>query len=135
MKTILFVCVGNAARSQMAEGFFSQRNENPEIVAKSAGTDAAGFIASTAVELMDEVGIDIRGQSSKQLTPEMVEEADLIVALGCLNHITCPDFLRDARDKVMDWDMQDPYSQPEKRFREIRNEIGRRIQELVDSGL
>jgi arsenate reductase len=79
---VLFVCVGNACRSQMAEGF-AKAHGGGKVEVRSAGTSAAGFISSDSVSAMKERGIDITSQTSDQLTDEMVEWADVVVTLGC----------------------------------------------------
>lgn len=121
----MFVCVGNAARSQMAEGFFNHLASG-EARAISAGTAPAFRIASEAVEVMREVGIDISNHKSKGLTPEMVEQADIVVTMGC-GVEDCPVVPRRSET----WDIEDPYGKPIERFREIRDDIRRRVEELA----
>src|SRR3972149_1054168 len=81
-KKILFVCVGNSCRSQMAEGFAKAYGRN-EVEVKSAGTCASGIVHKGAIQAMAEKGIDISAQTSIQLTDEMIEWADMVITMGC----------------------------------------------------
>ena len=97
MKTVLFVCVGNAGRSQMAEAFFNQLARG-KAKALSAGTNPAANVEPTVVKVMKEVGIDISGNKPKPLTPEMIDQANLVVTHGLRRRSGLPGKLgRDAR--------------------------------------
>lgn len=127
MKTILFVCVENAGRSQMAEGFFN-KYAPPGYRAVSAGTKPADQINPLAVQAMMEAGIDISGQKSKIITDEMIRNSTKAVNMGCMDRSDCPLlFLNDP----VDWAIEDPKGKPIERVREIRDDIERRVKELV----
>ncbi|MEW6603399.1 MAG: arsenate reductase ArsC [Thermoproteota archaeon] len=127
MKTILFVCVENAGRSQMAEGFFN-KYAPPGYRAVSAGTKPAGQINPLAMQAMMEAGIDISGQKSKTITDEMIRNSTRAVNMGCMDRSDCPLlFLNDP----VDWAIEDPKDKPIERVREIRDDIERRVKELV----
>src|ERR1043166_2898359 len=125
--TILFVCVENAGRSQMAEGFFNKFA--PEgYRAISAGTKPVSQINPIAVDVMREVGIDISNQKSKDITEDMRRNSTKIVSMGCMEKESCPTlFLHN----LIDWNMEDPKGKPIEKVREIRNQIEQRVMELV----
>ena len=126
-KNVLFVCIGNSCRSQMAEGY--ARAWGAEIMdASSAGTYAIGFINDPVIEVMREEGIDIYGGHPKQITRDMVEEADLVIALGGDPERFFPDLLR---DKLITWPTPDPFGDSLERTREIRDMIKTRISDLI----
>lgn len=125
-KYILFVCTGNSARSQMAEAFFNHYNKNPGFAALSAGTHIAGTVKPLAKEAMKEKGIDISTQKPKQLTWEMARDAHLIFTMGCIQ--SCP---ITPPEKTADWGLEDPAGKPIEKFREVRDEIDKRIKKLV----
>ena len=126
-KTILFVCVENAGRSQMAEGFF--KKYSPEgYQAASAGTKPISEINPVAIEAMNEVGIDITNQKSKELTEEMIRTSDKIINMGCMEKEACPSLFL---NNLLDWNIEDPKEKPIEKVREIRDEIDQRVKELV----
>ena len=126
-KTMLFVCVENAGRSQMAEGFF--RKYAPEgYEPVSAGTKPVSQINPLAIQVMDEIGIDISKQKSKHLTEDMIRNSDKIINMGCMDKDFCPTLFI---PKVIDWGIEDPKGKPIEQVREIRDEIERRIKELA----
>ena len=127
MKKVLFVCVENARRSQMAEAFFNKLTKG-EAVAVSAGDRLASKVDEKAVEVMKEIGIDITKQRPKALTMKMVEEADVVITLGCGAN-TCPVVPK----RIEEWKIEDPAGKPIAKFREIRNEIRTKIEKLVES--
>jgi arsenate reductase (thioredoxin) len=128
-KTILFVCVENAARSQMAEGFF--RVHAPEgYQAMSAGTKPVAEINPFAIEAMSEVGIDITRQRSKVITEDMMRNSNQIVNMGCMEKESCPSLFL---NNVIEWNIEDPKEKSIEKVREIRDEIKRRVKELVAS--
>ena len=123
-KTILFVCVENAGRSQMAEGFFWKYA--PEGYGPlSAGTKPTSQINALAIQVMNEIGIDISKQRSKDLTEDMMRNSDKIINMGCMEKNFCPTLFI---PKVIDWGIEDP---KDKSIGEIRDEIERRIKELA----
>jgi arsenate reductase len=126
-KTILFVCVQNAGRSQMAEGFF--RKYAPEGYDPiSAGTVPISQINPLAIQVMNEVGIDISKQKPKDLAEDMMRNSDKIINMGCMDKNFCPTLFI---PRVIDWGIEDPKDKPIERVREIRDEIERRIKELA----
>ncbi|MFY9300289.1 MAG: arsenate reductase ArsC [Candidatus Nitrosotenuis sp.] len=125
-KKILFVCVENAGRSQMAEGFF-HKYCTQEYEPQSAGTMPTASVNPLAVEAMKEVGIDISSQKPKLVSDSMIKEAAMIVNMGCMDKDSCPTlFVND----VVDWSIPDPKGKPIDEVRKIRDLIGKRIQEL-----
>ncbi|MEO7260402.1 MAG: arsenate reductase ArsC [Jatrophihabitantaceae bacterium] len=125
--TVLFVCVHNAGRSQMAAGWLRQI-AGDEIEVLSAGSQPADHINPVAVEAMREVGIDITAELPKLLSPDSVSRADVVVTMGCGD--SCPYF---PGTRYEDWDVTDPAGQPIEVVRKVRNDIRNRIQALVGS--
>jgi arsenate reductase (thioredoxin) len=126
-KSILFVCVENAGRSQMAESFFNKYAPKG-YEAISAGTKPVSQINPIAVEVMREAGIDISNQKSKELTEDMIRNSSNIVNMGCMEKESCPTlFLQN----LLDWNIEDPKDKPIEKVREIRDEIDKRVKELV----
>ncbi len=127
MKRILFVCVENAGRSQMAQAF-AEKYGKDRIVALSAGNKPADKVNPTVVAAMLEKGIDISANKPKQLTAKIAMEADLVVTMGCSQQGVCPGpfFV-----PVVDWVLEDPKDKPLEAVRVIRDEIERRVQELI----
>ncbi|MDE1840890.1 MAG: arsenate reductase ArsC [Thaumarchaeota archaeon] len=126
-KKILFVCVENAGRSQMAEGFL--RKYAPDgWIPISAGSRPMPGINPVAVEAMKEVGIDISKQKPKELSEELIRSSFLKVSMGCIDQAECPAvFLGNHQD----WGIEDPKGKPIEKVREIRNEIEKKVKELV----
>jgi protein-tyrosine-phosphatase len=128
-ETVLFVCVQNAGRSQIAEGFFKKyAPKGYEPV--SAGTVPTSQINPIAVEIMKEVGIDISKQKPKDLTKDMMRNATAIINMGCMDDKFCPALFV---PKVIDWGIEDPKDKPIEKVREIRDEIERRVLEIIES--
>jgi arsenate reductase (thioredoxin) len=126
-KTILFVCVENAGRSQMAEGFF--KKYAPEgFVPASAGTKPISQIDPLAIQVMNEIGIDISKQKPKDLSEDMMRNSNKIINMGCMDNNFCPTLFI---PKVIDWGIEDPKGKQIEQVREIRDEIERRIKELA----
>jgi len=126
-RTVLFVCVKNAARSQMAEAFF--RKYAPDgYEAISAGTRHTSQINPLAVETMKEVGIDISKQKPKEMTGDMIRNATKIINMGCMDKNFCPTLFI---PKVSEWNIEDPKGKPIEKVAEIRNEIERKVKEVV----
>jgi arsenate reductase (thioredoxin) len=127
VKSILFVCVENAGRSEMAEGFFNKYAPRG-YKAISAGTKPVSQINPIAIEVMREVGIDISNQKSKELTDDMIRNSSNIVNMGCIEKESCPTlFLQN----LFDWNIEDLVNKPIEKVRKIRDEIGQRVKELV----
>lgn len=124
VKKVLFVCVGNSCRSQMAEGFAKYFGF---IEASSAGTKPADAVSGKAIEVMKEKEIDITGQKPKLLTPGMIENVDVIVSMGCGVEESCPVPLGDPED----WGLDDPYGCSIEVYRAVRDEIEKRVKELL----
>jgi protein-tyrosine-phosphatase len=125
--SILFVCVENAGRSQMAEAFARKRGMN----ATSAGTLPAQRTNPAVVEVMKERGIDLSQTKPKVLTAEMIGRATLVVTMGCSVEEVCPrPVLAKMRKKLVDWALDDPKGKPVAEVRRIRDEIERRVGDL-----
>ena len=129
-KTILFVCVENAGRSQMAEGFFNKRYAPKGHHAISAGTRPVSHINSLAIQAMSEVGIDISNQKSKIITEDMIKSSAKSVNMGGIERAECPMLFI---NNVIDWGIEDPKGQPIEKVREIRDEIDIRVKEIAES--
>ena len=126
-KIVLFVCIENAGRSQMAEGFF--RKYAPKGYATlSAGTKPVSDINPLAIQVMKELGIDISSQRSKDLTGDMIRNANTVVNMGCMDNNYCPTVYI---PKVIDWRVEDPKGKPIHKVREIRDDIERRVRQLA----
>ncbi len=127
---VLFVCVGNSGRSQMAEAIFNHVAPK-NMQAMSAGTRPAARVSRKTVEVMREIGLDISTAKPKKLTPEMVEEADKIITMGCLNESSCPAFLLKDKTKLDDWKIEDPKDLSLEKVREIREQIADKVMDLI----
>ncbi|MHA1338791.1 MAG: arsenate-mycothiol transferase ArsC [Promethearchaeota archaeon] len=124
MKSILFVCVENACRSQVAEAFGKVIFKNVEVI--SAGLKEVENINPNAVKVMKEIGISMEGQYPKLLTKEMVDKADLVITMGCIDK--CP---LTPKSKTIDWRLEDPKGKDLDFFRKTRDIIKQRIEELA----
>jgi protein-tyrosine-phosphatase len=124
---VLFLCVHNAGRSQMALGWFNHL-AGDRAVAWSGGSEPGLEVNPSAVKVMAEVGIDITGEFPKPWTEEIVQAADVVVTMGCGD--ACPIF---PGKRYEDWDLDDPAGQDVAAVRPIRDEIGRRVRGLLDS--
>lgn len=126
MKTVIFACVQNAGRSQMAAAFFNEM-ANPAIArAVSAGTRPGDRVHPEVVEAMRESGIDLSAAKPQRLTDELAKDADLLITMGCGDE--CPVVPGLRRD---DWPLPDPKGQPVERVREIRDDIRGRVWKLL----
>jgi arsenate reductase len=125
-KYVLFVCTGNSARSQIAEGFFNHYNKNPNYQGLSAGTHPAESIKPQAVEVMKEKGIDLSKKKPKALTWKVAQDAYRIYTMGCSE--SCP---VTPPEKTEDWKLYDPAGKPIEKFREVRDEIEVRVRKLI----
>ncbi|MFC4604266.1 arsenate reductase ArsC [Rhodococcus kronopolitis] len=123
--SVLFVCVHNAGRSQMAAGFLAHL-AGDSIEVRSAGSAPAETINSAAVEAMAEVGIDIAAQSPKILTPDAVESSTVVITMGCGD--ACPVF---PGVDYRDWALEDPAGKGVDAVRPIRDEIRGRVEALI----
>ena len=123
--TVLFVCVHNAGRSQMAAGYL-QHLAGERIQVLSAGSQPAEQVNPAAVEAMLEEGIDIAGARPKVLTDGAVQESDVVITMGCGD--ACPFY---PGKRYEDWDLDDPAGQGIEAVRPIRDEIRRRVETLV----
>lgn len=131
LKKVLFVCVHNAGRSQMAEAFLRAmaREQGIEVESASAGTLGGGTINPLAAVAMEEIGIPLDGPTPETLTQDMANNADLIISMGCrVDAEACP-----AKFLVTeDWGLDDPAGQPIESVREIRDQIRSRVIDLLE---
>lgn len=125
--SILFVCVGNACRSQMAEGLARSILPRDAII-YSAGTNPAGFVAKDSITVMREKGIDISSHDSKGLDEIPAIEFDYIVGMGCGPGPACPSF---SAKKRVDWQIPDPFGGGLPAFRKVRDLIEKNIRDLL----
>ena len=125
--TVLFVCVHNAGRSQMAAGFL-QHLAGDRIDVLSAGSEPADQINPVAIAAMAEVGIDIASEQPKVLTTESVRDSDVVITMGCGD--ACPFF---PGKRYEDWKLDDPAGQGIDAVRPIRDEIRARVEALIES--
>ena len=126
MKTVVFACVHNAGRSQMAAAYFNTLADPAKARALSAGTTPGDRIHPEVVEVMREAGIDLSGARPQKLTTELAGEAQLLITMGCGDE--CPYVPGVRRD---DWPLDDPKGQPVERVRAIRDDIRGRVEALV----
>jgi arsenate reductase (thioredoxin) len=124
--SVLFVCVHNAGRSQMAAGWLTHLAQG-RVAVRSAGSAPADQLNPVAVEVMHEVGIDITREQPKILSTDAVSEADVVVTMGCGD--TCPYY---PGKRYEDWTLTDPAGQPIEVVRRVRDEIKARVTALVD---
>ena len=122
---VLFVCVHNAGRSQMAAGLLDQLAAGGVHV-RTAGSDPSDQINPTAVEAMAEVGVDLSKEFPKPLTDEVVKAADAVITMGCGD--ACPIY---PGKRYEDWELEDPEGKDLETVRRIRDEIARRVRELL----
>jgi arsenate reductase (thioredoxin) len=130
VKTVLFVCVHNAGRSQMAEAFVNEmaRERGLGVRAVSAGTEGGAQLNPVAVEVMAELGISLGGQHPKLLTQEMADSADQKITMGCgVDADKCPAKIYFTDD----WGLDDPKGQPIETVRAIRDEIRSHVEALL----
>ncbi|MCF3138390.1 arsenate reductase ArsC [Paenarthrobacter sp. AR 02] len=125
--SVLFVCVHNAGRSQMAAAFLTALSQGA-IEVRSAGSQPADTVNPAAVEAMSELGIDMSAEVPKVLTTEAVKESDVVITMGCGDE--CPYF---PGKRYEDWVLEDPAGQGVDAVRPIRDEIRTRIENLIDS--
>jgi protein-tyrosine-phosphatase len=123
---VLFVCVHNAGRSQMAAGLLKLRSHG-RIEVRSAGSTPADEINPAAVQVMDELGVDLNQEFPKPLTEDAVRAADVVITMGCGD--ACPVF---PGKRYEDWELEDPSGKDVETVRRIRDEIDERVQRLAD---
>ena len=123
--TVLFVCIHNAGRSQIAEALFNAY-AGGNAIAISAGVEPVKALNLNVMASMREAGYDIREQHPKMLTDEMIDSADRVITMGCMDDPSCPAILAEE-----DWGLDDPSSAPTPKVREIRDEIARRVRKLL----
>ena len=126
MKTVLFACVHNAGRSQMAAAWFNLLVDPTKAHAISAGTNPGPRVHPEVVTAMSEVGVDLSDAPASQLTTDLAQRAQMIITMGCGDQ--CPVVPGVTRD---DWPLEDPKGQSITRVREIRDEIRRRVEDLL----
>ncbi len=125
---VVFACVHNAGRSQMAAAFFNQTADAARAVAVSAGTRPGPHVHAEVREAMQEVGIDLSSARPQPLNTELTRDAKLLITMGCGDD--CPDLPGVERD---DWALPDPKGRPIEEVRAIRDDIRRRVADLVRS--
>lgn len=125
MATVLFVCVQNSCRSQMAEGFARALGKGI-VEPYSAGSKPSGEVNEDAVTVMREKGIDISGQAPKGFSDLPVKQVDYLVTMGC--HDVCPVF---PAVKQLDWQLDDPVGRPLGEFRRVRDQIEQKVTALI----
>jgi len=127
---VIFVCVGNSCRSQMAQGLFNHLASAYGVDgrADSAGTRPEGHVSPEAIEVMAERGIDIAHHTSDRVDPQKLMDYQYVISMGCADRDVCPAaFPGDARD----WGVRDPKGHAIETFREVRDEIEQRVRELL----
>ena len=128
MTTVMFACVHNAGRSQMAAAFFNAIADPSRAEALSAGTEPGEHVHSVVVDVMREVGIDLSRNTPQRLTDDLARGASLLVTMGCGE--SCP-YVPGLRRE--DWPLKDPKGQPIEVVRRIRDEVQERVAQLVDA--
>ena len=126
MKTVIFACVRNAGRSQMAAAYFGKLANPAKARALSAGTTPGDRVHPEVVAVMQEEGIDLSGARPQKLTSELAAEAQLLITMGCGDE--CPYVPGLRRD---DWPLEDPKGKPIERVRVIRDDIRARVEALI----
>jgi arsenate reductase len=127
MKKVVFVCVHNSGRSQMAEAFANRLGKG-KLTAQSAGTAPADSLNPTVVRAMQEIGHDMKGHYPKDLSPDMVDWADQVITMGCeVDAGVCPAGFVPS----VEWSLDDPKGKSIGQVRQIRDEIRKRVLELI----
>ncbi len=127
MFNVIFACVHNAGRSQMAAAFFNQLADRSKAQAISAGTDPGLRVHPEVLAVMQEIGIDLSGAKPQKLTEDLARDAQLLITMGCGDN--CPYVPGLRRD---DWPLRDPKNQPIEEVRIIRDEIRARVLRLLE---
>jgi len=131
MKTVAFVCVRNAGRSQMATAFAERETErrDADIEIITGGTEPTDEVHGVIANAMEEVGLDIRDRTPREITPEELEGTEYVITMGCDGSDLCPvTFTGDSRD----WELDDPGDVSLEEARKIRDDIDRRVTELFE---
>jgi arsenate reductase len=128
MKTVLFACIHNAGRSQMAAAWFNALAKRDKVQAISAGTEPGTRVHPEVVAAMREVGIDLEAQKPQKLTDDLAAGAALLVTMGCGE--ACP-YVPGLRR--LDWPLEDPKGKPVERVRQIRDEVKAHVVELLEA--
>jgi len=128
MKTVLFACIHNAGRSQMAAAWFNALADKSKARAISAGTEPGPRVHPEVLQAMREVGIDLEGVSPRRLTDDLAKDATILITMGCGEQ--CPHIPGLRR---IDWPLEDPKGKPVERVREIREEVKTRVSELLQA--
>ncbi len=128
MERVIFACIHNAGRSQMAAAFFNYLADPNKVQAVSAGTEPGERVHPEVIVAMQEAGIDLSSARPRPLTPELAAGARLLVTMGCGE--ACPFVPGLQRD---DWPVADPKGQPIERVREIREEVRERVRKLIEA--
>jgi arsenate reductase len=126
MKTVIFACVHNAGRSQMAAAWFNALVDAAKARAVSAGTEPGARVHPEVLEAMREVGIDLSDRKPQKLTDDLASEAHMLVTMGCGEQCPLVPGLRRT-----DWPLEDPKGKPIERVREIRDDVRARVTELL----
>ncbi len=129
MKKILFVCVENAGRSQMAEAFFRKyMPKGFEVI--SAGTKPSNHVNPIVLQAMKEIGIEIKNQKPKLISQQIIDESETTINMGCMDKESCPIlFMKD----ILDWQIPDPKGKSLEEVRIIRDQIEKKVMDLVKS--
>ena len=126
MKIVIFACIHNAGRSQMAAAWFNALADKSKAQAISAGTNPGTRVHPEVLQAMREVGIDLEGATPRKLTDELAAEASILITMGCGEQ--CPHV---PGLRHLDWPLEDPKGKPVERVREIREEVKGLVQALV----
>ena len=126
-RTILFVCVHNSGRSQMAEAFFNRFSQG-RAIGYSAGTQPGEQVNPIVVQAMSELGIEMSANRPRLLTQETLDAAERVITMGCNVEEACPANMVITED----WALEEPKDKPLEKVREIRNEVQRRVEELIE---
>ncbi len=131
VKKLIFVCVENACRSQMAAGFARHyaRELGLELEIASGGTRPAERVDERAIQVMKEKGIDISGERPRAINPQELRNFDYIITMGCSAEGVCP---ADFSGRARDWGIPDPKGKPLEFYRKIRDELERKVRELIE---
>ena len=126
MKTVLFACVHNAGRSQMAAALFNKLADPRKAKAISAGTHPAGHVHPYVIKVMSEAGLDLSKERPKKITKELMLTADFLVTMGCGEH--CPHV---SNLEHREWEISDTYESSVEKAREIRDEIRSQVEAFI----
>lgn len=126
MKSVIFACIHNAGRSQMAAAWFNALADESKAQAVSAGTQPGTRVHPEVLQAMREVGIDLEGATPRKLTDELAKDAAILITMGCGEQ--CPHI---PGLRHLDWPLEDPKGKPVERVREIREEVRGLVQDLL----